>query len=470
MGDSQRGVASGNPIVATAVLNKLVDAYRARTPGSARLATEAAGLFPGGVTHDGRLLDPYPIFVERAAGSRKWDVDGHEYVDYAGGHGALLLGHGHPAVVQAITRQAPLGTHFGACHALEVQWGRLVRELMPAAERVRFTSSGTEATLMALRLARAFTGRQKVLRFLGHFHGWHDHAAFGVASHFDGAPTPGVLADLARQIVLAPANDIDATRRLLVEQGDVAAIIIEPTGASWGQIPVTPQFLHDLRSLTAETKSLLIFDEVVTGFRVAPGGAQGRFGIAPDLTTLAKILAGGMPGGAVVGRRDVLDLLDPHAATAAGREKIPHQGTFNANPVSAAAGIAALTIVRDSDVCERASSYAARLREALAVVVREQNVPWVVYGTFSGFHIFTNPQGLDVSAAEIEAGRVDHRTLKATNKNLLHRLRLGMLLHGVDLFSWPGGPTSAVHSADDLERTVEAFRRTLRMLKEEGDL
>src|SRR5262249_16837837 len=154
-----------------------------------------------GVTHDGRILQPYPIYVDRAAGSRKWDVDGHEYVDYMGGHGALLLGHNHPTVVEAVEAQLHRGTHYGSSHELEVRWAECVRQLMPSAERVRFTSSGTEATMMALRLARAFTGKPKVMRFLGHFHGWHDHAAFGVGTHFDGSPTPGVLGDVARQVV-----------------------------------------------------------------------------------------------------------------------------------------------------------------------------------------------------------------------------------------------------------------------------
>ncbi|HVC92454.1 MAG TPA: aspartate aminotransferase family protein [Pirellulales bacterium] len=449
----------------------IVAAYRRRTPNSAKLAERAADVFPGGVTHDGRMLQPYPIYVERAAGSRKWDVDGHEYVDYMGGHGALLLGHNHPAVVAAVEPQLRLGTHYGSSHELEVRWGEMVRQLLPSAERVRFTSSGTEATMMALRLARAFTGAPKVMRFQGHFHGWHDHAAFGVSSHFDGTPTPGVLDDVARQVVLAPPGDVAATRDLLDRHGDIAAVIIEPTGASWGQVPVLKEFLVALRELTAERGVLLIFDEVISGFRCSPGGAQGVYGIRPDLTTLAKILAGGFPGGAVVGRKDILDALDPEAAAASGREKVPHQGTFNANPISAAAGVATLGIVADSDVCQRASDYAARLREELARVLRDERVPWAVYGTFSGFHIFTNPKHLSITAADIEAGRCDYRVLKtAVPSSLSTKLRLGMLLHGVEIFSWLGGPTSAVHGPEDLEITVNAFRQTLRLLRAEGEI
>lgn len=449
----------------------IIEAYRRRTPTSARLAQQAAEVFPGGVTHDGRSLDPYPIYVERAAGSRKRDVDDNEYVDYTGGHGALLLGHNHPQVVEAVASQLARGTHFGSCHEQELEWGRWVQRLMPSAERVRFTSSGTEATMMAMRLARAFTGRPKIVRFLGHFHGWHDHAAFGVASHFDGTPTPGVLGEVATNVVLAPPGDVAATQAVFDKHDDIAAAIIEPTGASWGQVPVLPDFLHALREMTARRGALLIFDEVISGFRCSPGGAQGVYGIRPDLTTLAKILAGGLPGGAVVGRKEILGLLDVGQATASGREKVPHQGTFNANPLSAVAGVTTLRIVAETDACQRANDYAARLREEMNRVLRDERVDWAVYGSFSGFHIFTNPQRRQVTAADIDAGKFDHQVLKlSAPRTLLMKLRLGMMVHGVELFSWPGGPTSAVHTNDDLEQTVDAFRGTLKMLREEGEL
>jgi len=445
----------------------LIDAYLQRTPGSRRLAQAAAGVFPSGITHDSRYLDPYPLYIDRAAGSHKWDVDDNEYVDYAGGHGALILGHNHPQVIAAVEAQLAKGTHFGSSHELEIRWGQLVQKLVPSAERVRFTASGTESTLLALRLARAFTGRNKVVRFLGHFHGWHDHMAFGVGNHFDGTPTPGVLPEIASQVVLAPPNDVAAARQML-SQDDVACVIIEPTGASWGQVPVLPSFLQELRTLTTQRGVVLIFDEVISGFRCSPGGAQQALGITPDLTTLAKIIAGGLPGGAVVGRREIMEGLDFAAAPARIKEKIPHQGTFNANPISAAAGIATLELVGSTDVCQRASDYAARLRAELSEVCEAESMPWVVYGTYSGFHIFTNPERLSITATDIEQGRVDYRAIKAAEKSLTHKLRVGMSLHGVDLFTWPGGPTSAVHTDDDLQQTVDAFRATIRMLKEEG--
>lgn len=448
---------------------KLEERYRSKTPGSARLAAEARRLMPSGVTHDSWYLEPYPLFVERAAGSRKWDVDGNEYVDYAGGHGALLLGHGYPAVVEAVTRQASRGTHFGTCHELQLRWAELVCRLIPSAEKVRFTASGTEATMMAVRLARAHTGRPKLLRFRGHFHGWNDHMAFGVSSNFDGTPTPGVLPELTENVVLADAGDERGVRELL-NAGDVAAVIIEPTGASWGQVPVAREFLEYLRETTAAAGTLLIFDEVITGFRCSPGGAQGVYGIRPDLTTLAKILAGGLPGGALCGRRDVLDGLEFATAERPSKWKVPHNGTFNANPLSAAAGIAALTAVAETDACARANDYAARLRDAIERMFADLNCPWIVYGTFSGFHIFTNPERLPITRADVDACRCDWRVFKSAPKAWNHRMRIGALVHGVELFSWPGGPTSTVHSNDDLEQTCEALRRTILDLRDEGDM
>ncbi len=448
----------------------LVAAYRQATPGSARLAAEARQLLPSGIAHDGRHLDPYPIYVERAAGARKWDVDGNDYVDYFGGHGALLLGHSHPAVVEAVQRQAALGTHFGACHALEVEWAALIRRLMPAAERVRFTASGTEATLMALRLARAATGKPKLVRFIGHFHGWHDHMTSGHASHFDGTPTPGVLPEVAGNVRLAVGGDLDGLARLLDEHDDIAAIILEPTGGSWGRLPLTPDFVTGVRDLTRAHGVLLIFDEVITGFRVAPGGAQAALGIAPDLTTLAKIVAGGLPGGAVAGRTDLLDLLDFERTKAAGREKIAHPGTFNANPLSAAAGIATLTLIAETDACARANRYGAELRLALNRMLEEEGVPWAVYGTFSTFQLYTNPEGLDIRPTAFDPQAVPAATLKAhRDPGLPGRIRLGMLAHGVDLMTGPGGLISAEHGPDDLARTVDSLRRTVRVLRQLGD-
>jgi len=449
----------------------IIAAYRAATPGSAAAAEKAARLFPSGVTHDSRYLEPYGLYITRAKGPRKWDVDGNCYVDYFGGHGALLLGHCHPKVVAAVEQQVERGTHFGASHELEIAWAEWVMKLIPSAERVRFTSSGTEATMMALRLARAFTGKSKIIRFKHHFHGWHDHMTSGYASHFDGSPTPGVLRGVTTGLVLAEQNDAVGLARLLDDDDDIAAAILEPTGAHGAQLPIDPAFLVELRELTRQHGVLLIFDEVVTGFRVSPGGAQVEYGIRPDLTTLAKILAGGLPGGAITGRKDILDLLDFQVTKAADREKISHQGTFNANPLSAAAGVAALEIVGTTDACARANRYAETLRRRINEVFEEERVPWAVYGAFSNFHFFTNPGRTAITPTRFDPKAVPAEAFfDKRQAGLVHKFRLAMMTHGVDFSGSPGGITSATHGEAELEDTMTALRKAIRMLKQEREI
>ena len=447
--------------------SRIEAAYRERTRRSAELAKEARELFPSGITHDSRKLDPYTIYVDRAEGPRKWDVDGNEYIDYFGGHGALMLGHHHPDIDRVIVEALGRGTHFGSSHEGEVRWAQAVKELVQSAERVRFTSSGTEATHLALRVARAATGRRKVLRFRTHFLGWHDHMTQGYVSHFDGTATPGVLDEVAGSVVLVDPGDEAAMRETLAGDPDIAAAILEPTGASFGLIPLRPSFLAALREATEEAGTLLIFDEVVTGFRVSPGGAQGEFGISPDLSTFAKILAGGLPGGALAGRKDLLDCLDFEVTSADGREKINHQGTYNANPVSSAAGTEMLRIVGSTDACARANDFGERLRASLNEVLVDEGVPWAAYGTFSGFHVFLNPQGRSIRPDRFDPFSIDYRELKANPPGLADRLRLAMLSNGVDVTGWPGGTISAVHGDRELAETADAFRESLRMLKAE---
>jgi len=449
--------------------SRILSAYRARTPGSAELAREAAGLFPSGVTHDSRHLEPYGVYVQRASGPHKWDVDGNKYVDFYGGHGALLLGHGHPAVTAAVAAALAEGTHFGASHPRELAWARAVQRLIPSAERVRFTSSGTEATLMAVRLARAFTGRPKLLRFQGHFHGWHDHMAAGYTSHFDGSATPGVLADVAANSILVPPNDLPALKAAL-DRGDVAAAILEPTGSSFGQVPIGADFLRELRRMTEAAGTLLIMDEVVSGFRATRGGAQAAYGVRPDLSSFAKILAGGLPGAAVAGRKDILDQLDFAVSARAGKEKIQHQGTFNANPVSAAAGTAALTVIAETDVSDHASVTAGALRDAVNAVFAQENVGWGMYGTFSGFHTFLGAPGVIVKPGAFVAETQPMPVLKSQPAGLAHKLRLALLVNGVDVNGRIGGFVSCTHTADDVATTAGAFREAVRMLRAEGEL
>jgi glutamate-1-semialdehyde 2,1-aminomutase len=441
----------------------LAERYAAAFPRSRRLAEQARDLFPDGVTHDLRRLLPFPVYIDHARGSRKWDVDGHELIDYWAGHGSLLLGHSHPAVVAAAQRQMERATHPGACHELEIAWGGLVRRLVPSAERVRFVASGTEATLMALRLARLFTGRPRVLKFAGHFHGWHDFLIPG-ADPPHTAPIPGIPDEVAAFTVIVPPNDLDAVERTLLADDRIGCVILEPTGGKWGVVPIGGDFLRGLRDITARLGRLLIFDEVISGFRVAPGGAQAHFGVTPELTTLAKVLAGGLPGGCVAGRADVLAGLESRP----GRPRMKHPGTFNANPLSAAAGVATLEIVADGEPCRVANDRARELRTGLNALFAQRDWPWVAYGAFSGFRLLPDYHGPRPDGD----GFVPHGgALEALDgprdPRLVHSFRVGMLLHGVDL-SGLGGMTTAAHTSQDVERTVAAVAGTIELLREEG--
>jgi len=439
----------------------ILQRYELSHPRSASLHAEALRFFPNGVTHDVRYATPFPIYVEHAGGSRKWDVDGHEIVDYVMGHGALLLGHAHPEVTRAVADQLQKGTHYGACQEMEIRWGDWVQRLVPSAQVVRFTSSGTEATMMAVRLARAFTGRRKLVRFGGHFHGWND-SVVGYALAAEAPPeAAGVLPAALRSQVLVPQHDREALQRALEEGDGVAAVILEPTGAHYGAVPMDPAFLADVRELTERAGALLIFDEVVTGFRVAPGGAQALFGVLPDVTCLAKVLAGGLPGGAVVGRREVLSLLDFGDDEWNLKRRIPHPGTFNANPLSAAAGSTCLSIIADGRPQERAADLCRRLCQGMNAALRRAEVPGCAYGFSSMFHI---TMGHEVPPPEDDfLWRWDDRPgarVPGMARDLLEALRRGMLNRGVDLMR-NGGLVSAVHSEEDVEATLAAFEETL---------
>lgn len=457
----------------TAPTNSAIIAdYRARTPGSGALYERARKVLPSGITHDARYLDPYSIHVARAKGPRKWDVDGNEYVDYFGGHGAMLLGHSHPAVVEAVKRQMDLGTHYGSSHELEVRWAELVGELIPCAEKVRFTASGTEASHMAIRLARAFTGKDKIVRFTGHFHGWHDNVAAGATSHYDGTTTPGVPQSVADLTILMPADNIDAVVELIETRDDIAAVMFEPSGASWGQVPLPQGFVQAVRDATKKRGVVMLMDEVITGFRWSSGGAQKALGVTPDLCILAKIVAGGLPGGAVAGSAALLDRID-HAATAARRqERIAHPGTYNANPLSAAAAVVALSLVRDEDLAEKANKTAAELRAALREVLVEESVPWGIYGQSSTFLIYPNPSGDPVDPRTFDPLKVPFAKLKGARGagNLTGKIRMGLMTHGVDIMAAPGGFVSATHGGAEIEKTVHALRQTVRALKAEREV
>jgi len=431
------------------------DQYCARTPGSAALYAQACRVLPAGLTHDSRATSPYPIYVARAAGARKWDVDGNEYVDYWMGHGALFLGHCHPAVVKAVQDQVARGTHLGACHELEVRWAELVTKLIPCAEQVRFTMSGTESTHLAMRVARAYTGRSKILKFTGHFHGWHDGAVAGVNPPYEVPMSAGVPGAMLDQMVICPPNDIKAVQ-IALERGDIAAVILEPAGGQAGTTPTIPGYLQELRALTERHGVVLIFDEVITGFRYAPGGAQAYFGVTPDLTTLAKIVAGGLPGGALCGKRPLMSLLafrgDPDWDRS---QRVAHAGTFNANPLCASAAIATLELVSDAAHQTRANKQGEELRRGLSEAMKRAGVPGVCYGESSIYHV----------SFEGKPGLAGHD--RPRRASLYHLLRCALMNNGIDS-SMNHGWISAIHNDEDLERTLQGYERAFRAMAAEG--
>jgi glutamate-1-semialdehyde 2,1-aminomutase len=398
-----------------------------------------------------RLAEPFPLAVARASGSRKWDLDGHELTCYVMGHGSLLLGHSHPEVVAAVRDQAARSFHPGACHELESDWAEAVIRLVPSAERVRFTSSGTEASLLALRLARAVTGRGKIVKLAGHFHGWHDQAALGSDPPFDEPDTTGLPDQISRSVSVIAA-DAEVMAEAL-GAGDVAALILEPSGAAWGTVPLPGGFLPAARRLASKSGTLLIFDEVVSGFRWAPGGVQATSNVLPDLTVLGKILAGGMPGGAVCGRADVMDHIG-------GRQRVAHPGTHNAHPLSAAAGVATLGLASSGEAQERAARAAAALRGELSSLFERCGVTGRAYGQSSSFHLLFG----QAEAPEELAPATLKQGLPAALSTALHA---SMLCEGVHLFHGSGF-VSTEHTDSDLERSVAALAATLPRLQAAG--
>jgi len=438
------------------------DAFRKRFARSAELYARSRNAIAGGITHDSRNFAPFPIYVERADGSRKWDVDGNELVDHWMGHGSLLLGHNHPQVTAAVAEQVHRGTHYGACHELEVAWAEQIGRLIPSAEWVRFTMSGTEATMLAMRDARAFTGRELVIRFAGHFHGWHDYAMAGYQPPFDTSTSTGVPKGVTETMLVAYPNNIESVRQLLdTHPAQVAAVILEPGGGSNGIIPTNVPFLQELRALTAERGVVLIFDEVITGFRYSPGGAQQVYSVTPDLTTLAKIVAGGLPGGAVVGKRDILQVQTFKGELHKDRfERVLQQGTFNANPLSAAAGFTALQIVGEGWATEQANKAGEQLRTGLRDCLERRGVAGAVLGEFSVFQILLG-EGMEEAAETTDVQRL------MAGRGAVNTLRKAMLLNGVDLMR-SGGFTSIVHGDQELNHTINAFDQSLETLQREG--
>jgi len=448
--------------------------YLRKHPKSKVLYERALKVFARGVTHDARFFKPMPIYCVNGKGSRKWDVDGNEYIDYWMGHGALILGHAHPIVTEAAVNQAKRGTHLGASHELEIEWAEKVTKLLPCADGglVEFTSSGTEATLMALRISRAYTGKQKIIKFLSHFHGWQDYTIIDYNPDFspplEGIFPPWIPDGTVRSVIALPPNDIEAVERT-IENEDVACVILEPGGASMGYIPTYKPFLEQLRKVTRENDVILIFDEVVTGFRDAPGGAQEHYNVTPDLSALGKILGGGYPGGAVTGRREIMEMLDIKDEEEWEQRRVRHPGTFNANPLSAAAGNACLGLILKGEVHPRINYAGERFRSALNDAFEDSGVNGLAWGTtdsivYVGFGFSED----DLKVSNIQE-YVNFQKKRKMNSEAITHLDRAMINRGIH----PMGPRfilSTAHSEEDLQKTAECFEASLKELKREGVL
>jgi len=431
--------------------------YQIMFESSAVLFERAQTVLAGDSAHDSWRFVPFPVAFDRADGTLKWDLSGRPVIDYWMGHGALLCGHGYPPVIEAVSRQLSRGCHFGGLHEFQVRWAEIICEMVPSAEKVRFTSSGTEATLLALRIARAFTGRPTTLKLDGHFHGWHDESLV----YFVPAESAGLNPDVGTHVRLADATDFDTVLDMLAAE-DVAAIILEPGGGCSGGLPWDPMFLGRLRQATTKYGALLIFDEVISGFRYAPGGVQELCGFTPDLTVLAKILSGGLPGGAVAGRAEVMEVFGSGTQVGARKVRVPHTGTFNANPLSAAAGVAMLGSLRDGSAQKRAAENAETLVAGVNQAAQAEGIDAALYRESSIFHILLGPLKAGVSLTA-SPGVV---ALNRSRPDRYASLRRALLSHGVD--SHPvHGWVSTAHDADTIEQTIDAFARSFRQLLDE---
>ena len=418
-------------------------------------------LFAGGVTHQTRFSSPFPTYFEHAEGPYKYDVDGNQIIDYVMGNGSLLMGHSPEKVVEAVKAQTSRGTHLGGASTHEVLYAEAVKSLMPSLERIRFTSSGTESTYLALRLARAYTGKTKIVKFHEHFHGWHDYVTPESGQSLGGVPKA-----VLDSVIVSPV-DIAALDRILTEDNDVAAVIVECNGAHYGTFPLqNPQFLHDLRELTTRHGVVFIMDEVITGFRLSPGGAQVRWDLQPDLTTMAKIIAGGQPGSAVGGKAEIMELMafsdDPEWNNVL---RVPQGGTYNAQPTTVAAGLATLEAIANEGVNARADAMAKRLKDGLNESFIKNEVTGHAHGIASIVHV---NMGADCNCDRDLCTMPFADVYSTMPVEKTRALRRAMLVNEVDMMGGRAFLVSSAHDEQVIDRTIDAFSQSLRDLREES--
>ena len=420
------------------------------------LFADASRYIPGGVNSPVRAfrgVGGEPIFFERAAGSRVVAADGREFIDYVGSWGPMILGHAHPTVIKAVQERVPLGLSFGAPTAIETKVAAKICELVPSIELVRMVSSGTEATMSALRLARGFTGRSKIVKFEGCYHGHSDSLLVkaGSGALTLGVPTsPGVPPELAAHTITLNYNDIAQVQQTFNDMGrEIACVIVEPIAGNMNCVPPVPGFLEALRSVCDQHGAVLIFDEVMTGFRVALGGAQALYGIKPDLTTLGKIVGGGMPVGAFGGRRDIMEHIAPLGP-------VYQAGTLSGNPVAMAAGLATLEGICEPGFHQRLAERTTQLIEGLTTAAQTANIPFSTNHVCGMFGLFFT-----------EKSPVRYfREVMGCNVERFKRFFHGMLGEGVYLApsAFEAGFVSAAHTAQDIDATIAAAQRVFRIL------
>jgi glutamate-1-semialdehyde 2,1-aminomutase len=418
---------------------------------------EAEKYLPGGSSRGTAFFDPYPHFIERGEGHYIYDADGNRLLDFMINATSLILGHAHPDVTAAIQEQAARGTAFTGPTDPQVRLAKILTERVPSLDLIRFTNSGTEGTMMAIRAARAYTGRQKIAKFEGGYHGAHEYVSVSVrppAEKLDpSGPTPiaehpGLPDSILEQVIVLPYNNLDWCERVLRENAsEVACLIMEPVVSSFGYLPGDIEFLRGLRDLTTELGIVLIYDEVQS-FRIAPGGAQETLGVVPDMTAFGKIIGGGTPVGAFGGRADIMELFDPTSGAA-----IPHAGTFNANPVTMAAGEVVMNHLTP-DVYERMNALGGELRAKLRAVFDEFEVPAQVTGIGSLF-------GVHFTSEEIR----DYRSVVNSDQTMRKALFTGLLNEGILLQTGTAGAMNSLTATDDIDTLVGATRRVVERVR-----